>query len=256
MARTNPQDVTALIEVRLLTKTFRDRKKGSFHAVRDVTFTCQPGEVFGLLGPNGAGKTTVLRMVSTALRPSSGVGRVMGFDFQTEAHKVRQSIGFLAANTGLYDRLTPRETLRYFGDLFQLPRATTDARIAQLSQTLDMTEFIDRPCGKLSTGMKQKVNIARSVIHSPPVMVFDEPTSGLDVLTSRHIVEFIRKCRQESKTVILSTHIMSEVERLCDRVGIIHRGELRFIGTLAELRALHGEDLEEAFVRIAEENSP
>ncbi|MEO8376695.1 MAG: ATP-binding cassette domain-containing protein [Candidatus Sumerlaeota bacterium] len=239
-----------MIEVENLTKSFRDKQKGNLYAVEDLTFACKPGEVFGLLGPNGAGKTTALRMISTALKPTGGRGSVMGFDFVREPEKVRKSIGFLAANTGLYGRLTPREILRYFGGLFGMDRNLCDARIAELSQTFAMTDFLDRHCDKLSTGMKQKVNIARSVIHSPPVMIFDEPTGGLDVLTSRHIVEFVRQCRADEKTVLLSTHIMSEVKKLCDRVGIIHEGKLQFIGTMAELEAAHGDDVEEAFMKI------
>ncbi|MCC6547347.1 ATP-binding cassette domain-containing protein [Candidatus Sumerlaeota bacterium] len=239
-----------MIEVENLTKSFRDRRKGILHAVKGVTFASKPGEVFGLLGPNGAGKTTALRIISTALKPTEGRGTVMGFDCAREPEKVRQSIGFLAANTGLYGRLTPRETLRYFGSLFGMGHRQLDSRIEELAFAFAMTDFLDRPCDKLSTGMKQKVNIARSVIHSPEAMILDEPTTGLDVLTSRHIVEFVRKCRNDQKTVLLSTHIMSEVKRLCDRVGIIHQGQLRFVGTLTEFEAAHGSDLEEAFINI------
>ena len=245
-----------MIEVEKLTKTFRDRRKGTLYAVKDVTFSCRPGEVFGLLGPNGAGKTTALRMISTALQPTGGRGSVMGFDFVREPEKVRRVIGFLAANTGLYGRLTPRENLRYFATLFGVERKACEARIAELATTFAMTDFLDRPCDKLSTGMKQKVNIARSVIHSPEVMIFDEPTSGLDVLTSRHIVDFVRKCRADGKTVLLSTHIMSEVKKLCDRVGIIHNGQLQFVGTLDEMEQQFGSDLEEAFISIVSEASP
>lgn len=241
-----------MIEVEKLTKSFRDKKKGVLYAVKDVTFSCKPGEVFGLLGPNGAGKTTALRMISTALKPTAGHGTVMGFDFVREPQKVRKSIGFLSANTGLYGRLTPREILRYFGSLFGMHRPQIDARIAELSAAFDMHDFLDRACDKLSTGMKQKVNISRSVIHSPPVMIFDEPTAGLDVLTSRHIVDFVRRCRVENKTVLLSTHIMTEVKKLCDRVGVIHEGELKFLGTVEELQSTHGEDLEDAFMSIVD----
>lgn len=239
-----------MIEIENLTKVYKDKKRGRVVAVDDVSFVCRPGEVYGLLGPNGAGKTTALRILSTALKPTSGGGRLMGLDIVKQAGEVRRRVGFLAANTGLYGRLTPREVLRYFGALYGLPRKQVDARIEALSAAFGMDEFLGRHCDKLSTGMKQKVNIARTVLHEPPVVVFDEPTGGLDVLTGRSIVQFVRQCREEGKTVILSTHIMSEVEKLCDRVGVIHQGRLFFTGTVADLRERHGHDLEDAFVRL------
>jgi sodium transport system ATP-binding protein len=222
-------------------------------ALRGLSFACRPGEVFGLLGPNGAGKTTALRIISTALRPTSGRAVVLGLDVTRQPREVRRQVGFLSANTGLYGRLSAREVLTYFGRLFGLQGAALRARIDQLSQVFGMAEFLDRRCEKLSTGMRQKVNIARTVIHSPPVMVFDEPTSGLDVLTSRAIVRFIRQCKHEQRTVLFSTHIMAEVQTLCDRVGIIHEGRLHYCGTTAELRARYGDDLDEAFVQIVGE---
>jgi sodium transport system ATP-binding protein len=242
-----------MIEVENLTKHYKDKKKGVVEALKSANFTCKPGEVFGLLGPNGAGKTTCLRIVSTALKPTSGSAKVMGHDVVHHPERVRANIGFLAANTGLYARLTPREVLKYFGKLFGMKDTDVASRIAELSKTFDMDEFLDRPCDKLSTGQKQKVNIARTVLHSPPVMVFDEPTSGLDVLTSRSIVQFIRQCRGEGRTVILSTHIMAEVEKLCDRVAIIHKGQLFYNGTVAEIREKYGNDLEDAFIQLVQE---
>ncbi len=239
-----------MIDIQELTKTYKDRKRGEIHAVQSVTFSCAPGEVYGLLGPNGAGKTTTLRMISTAIKPTKGTARVMEFDSVRQASDVRRAVGFLSANTGLYGRLTPREVLRYFGALFSLEESNVEARIAKLAALFQMEDFLDRPCDKLSTGMKQKVNIARTVLHDPPVMVFDEPTAGLDVLTSRTIVRFIRQCKDEQKTVLFSTHIMAEVEKLCDRVGIIHEGRLFFSGTVGELREQYGDDLEEAFVKL------
>lgn len=239
-----------MIEITNLSKYYKDKKRGRIEAVKDVSFRCEPGQVYGLLGPNGAGKTTTLRILSTALKPSEGGGHVCGHDIVKEPTKVRRRIGFLSANTGLYGRLTPRESLRYFGRLFNVSDKDTNARIADLAATFDMNDFLDRPCDKLSTGMKQKVNIARTVLHAPEVLVFDEPTSGLDVLTSRTIVQFIRHCREEGKTVIFSTHIMAEVEKLCDRVGVIHQGRMFYDGTVADLRARHGEDLEDAFVHL------
>ena len=239
-----------MIEVEDLTKLYKDKKRGQVRAVDNVSFTCKPGEVYGLLGPNGAGKTTTLRILSTAIKATSGSARVMGHEVVKDAEQVRRSVGFLAANTGLYGRLTPREILRYFGALHGMPRAKVDARIAELAATFDMEEFLTRPCDKLSTGMKQKVNIARTVLHEPPVIVFDEPTGGLDVLTSRTIVQFIRKCRDEQKTVILSTHIMAEVGKLCDRLGVIHNGRLFYTGAVSDLRERHGDDLEDAFILL------
>ena len=240
-----------MIEARHLTKTFRDKKRGVITAVDDVSFTCHPGRIYGLLGANGAGKTTTLRLLATLLQPSSGTATVAGHDVVSAAQQVRTNVGFLAASTALYARLTAREMITYFGQLNGMDAAAIKARIKQLSAELDMAEFLDRRCDKFSTGMKQKTSIARTLIHDPAVMIFDEPTLGLDVMTARAIVKFVRECRDRGKTVIYSTHVMSEVEKLCDTIGIIHGGKLCAEGTLAELRAKHAEqDLEEIFVKI------
>jgi sodium transport system ATP-binding protein len=244
-----------MIEVSQLRKIYRDRKRGKVEALRGLSFTCQPGEVFGLLGPNGAGKTTALRIISTALRPTAGRSTVMGYDVLTQSAEVRRRIGFLSGNTGLYDRLTAREVLTYFGRLFGMHPRSIRERIAELAETFQMSDFLDRPCEKLSSGMRQKVSIARTVLHSPPVMILDEPTTGLDVLTSRAIVRFIRACKRQQRTVLLSTHIMAEVQKLCDRVAVIHEGRMCFCGTLVEIRRRHGDDLDEAFIRLIEEVS-
>lgn len=241
-----------MIDIRELKKTFKDRKAGTVEALRGVTFTCRPGEVFGLLGPNGAGKTTALRILSTAIRPTAGTGTVMGYDVVAQARQVRRSIGFFSMTTDLYGRLSPREVLTYFGRLFRMSKPQIDARIEELADAFQMEEFLDRPCDKLSTGMRQKANIARTVMHAPPVVIFDEPTKGLDVLASRAIVRFIRQCREQQRTVLFSTHIMAEAERLCDRIGIIHQGRVLFVGTLDELRSRHGSDLEDVFLRLVE----
>ena len=239
-----------MIEAHHLTKTFKDKKRGLIHAVEDVSFTCQPGQIYGLLGANGAGKTTTLRMLATLLQPTSGSATLAGHDVATAADAVRANVGFLAASTALYGRLTAREMIRYFGQLNGLGDAAIRARIKVLADELDMHDFLDRRCEKFSTGMKQKTSIARTLIHDPAVMIFDEPTLGLDVMTARAIVKFVRDCRDRGKTVIYSTHIMSEVEKLCDVVGIIHDGRLVAEGTLAGLRARFGEqDLEEVFVK-------
>lgn len=236
-----------------LTKTFKDRKRGTVVGANAVSFECKPGEVYGLLGVNGAGKTTTLRMLATILKPSSGRAVIAGYDAITQAEKVRANIGFLSTATALYGRLTARETIEYFGRLNGLGGAALNKRVDQLLEMLGISEYAKGRCDKLSTGMKQKVSIARTIVHDPAVMIFDEPTLGLDVLASRGIVQFIRQCRAEGKTVIFSSHVMSEVDKLCDRVGIIHGGRIMAEGTLPELKERAGtNDLEEVFVRVVE----
>ena len=239
-----------MIIAKNLTKIFKDKKRGAVHAVNNVSFDARPGEIYGLLGVNGAGKTTTLRILATMLRPSSGTAEIAGHDIVAAPEKVRAQIGFLSTATALYGRLTAREFLEYFARLNAMPEDGLAPRIDSLIQKLGIIEFQHARCDKLSTGMKQRVSIARSVVHDPPVMIFDEPTLGLDVLSSRDIVKFIRDCRSEGKTVIFSSHVMSEVEKLCDRIGIIHNGRLLREGTLAELRAQSNtQDLEEIFVQ-------
>lgn len=240
-----------MIEARNLTKTFRDKKRGEIHAVSNLSFRVEPGQIYGLLGANGAGKTTALRLLATLLQPSEGSASVAGFDIATQPEKVRANVGFLAASTALYSRLTAREMIAYFGKLHGLAAAEIKIRTQRLADELNLHEFLDRRCGAFSTGMKQKTSIARTLIHDPAVMIFDEPTLGLDVMAARTIVGFVRDCRARGKTVIYSTHIMSEVEKLCDRIGIIHDGRLLAEGTLSELRARFGEaDLEEIFMKV------
>jgi sodium transport system ATP-binding protein len=239
-----------MIEARHLTKTFRDKKRGLVMGAADVSFTCQPGRIYGLLGANGAGKTTTLRLLATLLQPTSGTCAVAGHDTVTAPGKVRANVGFLAASTALYGRLTAREMVTYFGRLHGMADEAIRGRLRVLADELDMHEFLDRRCDKFSTGMKQKTSIARTLIHDPAVMIFDEPTLGLDVMTARAIVKFVRECRNRGKTVIYSTHVMSEVEKLCDTIGIIHGGRLVAEGTLAELQTRFGEtDMEEVFVK-------
>jgi sodium transport system ATP-binding protein len=239
-----------MIEALNLTKVFKDKKRGEIRAVDSVTFRCEPGRIHGLLGANGAGKTTTLRMLATILAPTSGTAVVAGRDVVREPGQVRHAVGFLSTATALYGRLTAREMVEYFGRLHRLDEALLRVRIDALFTRLDMHGFSDRRCEKLSTGMKQKVSIARTLVHNPAVMIFDEPTLGLDVMAARTIVGFIRECRDQGKTVLFSSHVMSEVEKLCDFVGIIHRGRLLAEGTPAELKTRHGVgDLEEVFVR-------
>jgi sodium transport system ATP-binding protein len=240
-----------MIEARSLSKRFQDKKRGEIRAVDNVTFTCEPGKIYGLLGANGAGKTTTLRMLATILEPTDGTALVNGFDVVEHPEKVRANVGFLSTATALYPRLNAQEMVEYFGRLNGLDEPTLKKRIDDIFQRLNMNDFRDRRCDKLSTGQKQKTSIARTLIHDPAVMIFDEPTTGLDVMTARTIIGFISDCRERGKTVIFSTHIMSEVERLCDHIGIIHGGKLLEEGTLSELRAKHNEhNLEEIIVKV------
>ena len=230
-----------MIEVEKLSKMFLDPKtKTRVQAVNEISFLARPGQIFGLLGPNGAGKTTLIRMLATILTPTSGTARIQGHDILREPEKVRAAIGYLTGTAGIYERLTVREMLAYFADLYRLSAQTRARRITELIDTLEMAEFIDRRCDKLSTGQRQRASIARAVLHEPPVLFFDEPTSGLDVMAARTVVRFIRQCRREGRTVIFSTHIMSEVEALCDRIAIVYQGRLCAEGSLQELKAQVG----------------
>jgi sodium transport system ATP-binding protein len=242
-----------MIEARNLVKKFRDKKRGKVPAVDGVSFSCRPGEIYGLLGANGAGKTTTLRMLATILAPTEGTAVVAGYDVNKEPEKVRACVGFLSTATALYGRLTAFEMVQYFGRLHGMDEPSLRGRIDTIFDRLDMNEFRERRCDKLSTGMKQKVSIARTLVHDPSVMIFDEPTVGLDVMAARSIVGFIRECRDAGKTVIFSTHVMSEVEKLCNHIGIIHNGRLMAEGTLSDLRLRYClQDLEDIFVKVVE----
>ncbi|MGH7941024.1 MAG: ATP-binding cassette domain-containing protein [Limisphaerales bacterium] len=245
-----------MIEARQLTKLFGDPKQGRCRAVDGLHFRCGPGQIYGLLGANGAGKTTALRLLATLLKPSAGTATVAGYDIIREPDNVRARVGFISSGTALYGRLTARETAEYFGRLYGVKEDVLQRRIHELFSRLEMAGFENRRCDRLSTGMKQKVSIVRTLIHDPPVMIFDEPTMGLDVMTARAIVQFIRDCRHNGKTVILSTHVMNEAEKLCDLIGIIHQGRLRAEGTLEQLRAqFQATDLEDVFIRSLEGGS-
>ncbi|HTY59048.1 MAG TPA: ATP-binding cassette domain-containing protein [Bacteroidota bacterium] len=253
-----------MIEVEKITKTFsvsrqQRREMGPefkgkhIDAVREVSFTCRPGRIFTLLGPNGAGKTTMLRMIATMLKPSSGTITVAGIDVVKEPVEVRKRIGFLTGNTGLYARLTPDEMIKYYADLYGMDAATYARRRDQIYTLLGIHEFAGRRIGKLSSGMKQKVSLARTIIHNPDVVVFDEPTAALDVVTSRAIIQLIKQCREENKTVIFSTHRMGEVSLLSDDLAIIHRGTLIFNGTYKEFETqMQTRSVEDEFVRLVE----
>ena len=238
-----------------LTKIFQDpRAGGEFRAVDDVSFTCEPGRIFGLLGPNGAGKTTTLRMLSTTLVPTSGRAILDGCDVVKEPAKARSRLGFLTGTTGIYERLTPREMVTYFGRLYGLTREAVASRIEELFDLLDMQSFADTPNGRLSAGMKQKVSLARTIVHDPPVLVFDEPTNSLDVLVARTVTDFIADLRTRGRTVILSTHIMSEVEKLCDDVAIVHHGRILTQGPVGDVLAEAGKDrIEDLFFSLIDQ---
>jgi sodium transport system ATP-binding protein len=243
-----------LITVENLAKTFYGPKGAVVKAVDGVSFECHPGEIFGLLGANGAGKTTLLRMLSTIISPTSGRASVDGYDVVKQPSEVRQHIGFLSTTTALYQRLTAKETIQYFGRLHGLTGRKLRERTDEVIELLGVGEYANRLCDKLSTGQKQRVGLARTILHDPPVLFFDEPTAGLDVLASQTVMEFIEQRREIGKTVVFSTHIMSEAERLCDRIAVIHSGRLAAIGTLDELRELTGEDrLEAVFLNVVRE---
>jgi sodium transport system ATP-binding protein len=242
-----------MIEVVQLAKHFHDRKRGTVKAVDGVSFSCRPGEIFGLLGVNGAGKTTTLRILATLLKPTGGTAIIDHADVVKDPTAVREKVGFLSTATALYGRLTAQEMVEYFGRLNGLDETKLRERIDLLFARLEMDEFRNGRCDKLSTGQKQRVSIARTLVHDPQVMIFDEPTNGLDVLAARTIVQFIRECRDQGKTVIFSSHVMSEVARLCDRIAVIHHGRMCVTGTVAELRAHFGlDDLEEVFIKAVE----
>jgi sodium transport system ATP-binding protein len=237
-----------MIHVEKLSKRFSDLRRGSVSALEEVSFDVQPGEIFGLLGPNGAGKTTCLRILSTVLKPTSGTAIVAGYDVATHPAEVRARIGFMSGNTGIYDRMTAWELVEYFGRLYGMEESVLKRRMAEIFTTLQMNDFRDVLGSKMSTGMKQKVSIARTIIHDPPVLIFDEPTMGLDVLVARAVLTAIGSLRDEGKCIIYSTHIMREVEKLCDRTAIIHKGQILAAGTPAELQAQFGEsEFEEVF---------
>ncbi|MCG2683919.1 MAG: ATP-binding cassette domain-containing protein [Planctomycetales bacterium] len=243
--------VRVMIHVHELTKNYSDLRRGQFEALKGISFHARSGQIFGLLGPNGAGKTTALRILSTVLRPSSGSATVDGFDVITQSAQVRRQIGFMSANTAVYDRMTGWEMVEYFGRLHGIPREELSERMESLFERLKMNDTRDVLGAKMSTGMKQKVSVARAVVHDPPVLIFDEATSGLDVLVARALLETVAELRDGGKCIVYSTHIMREAEKLCDRIAILHRGTILTEGTLEEVRERHGQhDIEELFFQL------
>jgi ABC-type multidrug transport system ATPase subunit len=232
------------VSMKELTKAF-----GSVRAVDGLSLAIPPGEIYGLLGPNGAGKTTALRMLAGLLAPSSGQALLMGVDVGAEPQRAKAKLGFLSASTGLYARLSARELLVYFGRIHGLPAEAIERRVQILTTALDLGRVLERRCENLSTGERQRVSLARAVLHDPPVMILDEPTSGLDVLASRFLRDFVRAERDRGKAIVFSTHYLAEAELLCDRIGLLFRGGLLREGTPTALRAEAGADtLEEAFL--------
>lgn len=240
-----------MIEVNDLAKSFYDKKRGEVHALDHVSFGVQAGEIFGLLGPNGAGKTTCLRLLATILKPTAGSAQVGDGDIVRSPEKVRRQIGFLSGDMGQYARLTPREVLSFFGKLNGLENEKLRQRIEEMVKTFDFGEFADTKIDKLSTGMKQKVAIARTVLHDPPILILDEPSSGLDVPTARMIENFMLRAKQSGKCILFSTHVMEEAEYLCDRIGVIHQGKLKALGNMEQLRERTGKQrLREIFLNL------
>lgn len=233
----------------------KDRKIGehegnSVKAVNDISFTCEPGRIFSLLGPNGAGKTTTLRMIATIIRPTAGDITVCGSSVRTDPIAVRTKIGFLTGSTGLYDRQNAHEIVEYFGALNGMSKADIKSRKEALFSLLEIHPFAKKRMGQLSTGMKQRVSIARTMIHDPSVVIFDEPTSGLDVISASAIIELIRQCKAQGKTVIFSSHIMSEVDLLCDDLAILHRGKIIYNNSMESFRnEMQANSLTEEFIR-------
>lgn len=231
-----------MIDVRDLTKVFVTPGGDRFKAVDRVSFTVAPGEVFGLLGPNGAGKTTTLRMLLGLVRPTSGTATVAGFAAERDPAEVKRRVGLVSANTGVYPWLTARETLAYFADLYAVPPALAKRRIAEAADAFGLGDFLDRRCGVLSTGQKQRLNLARALMHAPPALLLDEPTLGLDILGRRVVEEFLELVQARQIAVVLCTHHLEEAERLCQRFGLLNRGRIVRQGALDQLRAETGLD--------------
>lgn len=240
-----------MIEARNLTKVFEDKKRGRVVAVDNVSFKIDPGEIFGLLGLNGAGKTTTLRLLASIMKPTEGSAYICGIDAVKEPEKSKARLGFLTGSTGLYGRLKAREMIEYFGRLNGLSDENVSRRTGELISVLGLDEYKETRCDKLSTGNKQKVSIARTMVHDPDVLILDEPTAGLDVIAGRTVVQYINNAKARSKSIIFSTHVMHEADKLCDRIGIIHKGRLITEGTPSELKERTScRDMDDAFVKL------
>lgn len=259
---TNQTNFKTMIQVENVSKVFKINKKikkelntreDFVKALDNVSFECKPGRIFSLLGPNGAGKTTILRMIATILKPTSGKITVAGFDTLKDDRSVRQKIGFITGSTGLYERLTADELIKYFADLYGVEKKVFERRKMELFDLLKINGFANKKIGQLSSGMKQKVSLVRTMIHDPDVIIFDEPTAGLDVIAAKSIIELIKQCKNQQKTVIFSSHIMSEVDLLCDDLAIIHKGSLLYNNTMGNFRKqMTTKNLTEEFIYLVE----
>ncbi len=250
-----------MIQIEKLTKSFTTKTGKGFkketvtvNAVNEVSFECKPGRIFSLLGPNGAGKTTALRMIAGIINPTSGTAIVDGVDISQGNDEVKKRIGFLTGSTGLYERLNPDETLDFFGQIYRLPEKKLKERKEYLFEKLGINEFRKKRMGQMSTGMKQKVSIARTLIHDPEVLIFDEPTSGLDVITADSIIDLIRESKNDNKTVIFSSHIMSEVDLLCDDLAIINKGSIIYNDSFENFKKeMKADNLTQEFINRVKE---
>jgi sodium transport system ATP-binding protein len=242
-----------MVDVRGLSKIYDEPSGGQIRAADDVTLACAAGEIFGLLGPNGAGKTTTLRCLATILTPTGGAATIAGYDLLRQPEFVRRTIGFLSGTTGLYARLTPRETLRFFGAMYGREGEALERRVEKVLAMFDVTSYADRPNDRLSTGMKQRVGLARAVVHDPPVLILDEPTTGLDPVVSRTVEQAVRALADAGKCVVFSTHMLWQAEEICDRVAVMAGGKVLGVGTTRELcdRA-SAKNLREAFFKMVE----
>jgi sodium transport system ATP-binding protein len=251
-----------MIQVENVSKVFKITKKlkkelntqhDSVNALNNVSFECKPGRIFSLLGPNGAGKTTILRMIATILKPTSGNITVAGYNTIKNDREVRGKIGFLTGTTGLYERLTTNELVKYFADLYGVENTVFEQRKKELYEVLNIKDFANKKIGQLSSGMKQKVSLVRTMIHDPEVVIFDEPTAGLDVIAAKNIIELIKECKNQQKTIIFSSHIMSDIELLCDDLAIINKGSLIFSGTMEVFKQqMKTRNLTEEFIYLVE----
>lgn len=245
-----------MISVSQLTRHFRS-SNGPIVAVDRLTFHVREGEVYGLLGPNGAGKTTTLRMILGLLAPTSGDAEVNGYCATRQPDEVKRRIGLVSASSGLYQWLTPRETMLFFADLYGVPLKSAQARLKELTELFDLSRFLDQRCATLSTGQKQRVTLARALMHDPPVMLLDEPTRGLDVIGTHVVFEYIKKLRSLGKAVVVSTHRLDEASHVCDRMGLLHRGQLKHEGSFAELQQTTGcTNLFEMFLQLIGDQLP
>jgi sodium transport system ATP-binding protein len=240
-----------MIRVSHLTKTYEDPDGGEVSAVTDASLSCEAGQIYGLLGPNGAGKTTTLRCLATILQPTSGTATIAGHDLIQNPEAVRRSIGFLSASTGNYARLTPRETLRFFASLYGFSGSTLEERVESTLKLFEVTDYADRPNDRLSTGMKQRVSLARAIVHDPPVLILDEPTSGLDPIVNHTVEVAVQSLAAAGKCVLLSTHSLSQAEDICHKIGVIGHGRVLGEGTIPELCERTGtKNLRKAFFAL------